>query len=359
MIQTKISRYLSPVAASAASRRCWRCGSAASTPSFSSRPRPSARSAPASRSAPTPRASCARSGSARRSRAPALLSGRTRLSRLGRRRPPLLHAARRSGRRRISARRTTRAPRRPARRAARRARQDGFRLGARIERFDQDRGPASPSRSPTARLRPATSSSAPTASTRRCAGSCSGKELPRYTGNVAWRGLVPAERVAHLDRWPRHRRLDGTEPQHRAVLRCGRRDLQLDRHQPLRAAGAGIWLAEGRIEDALAEYSGWHTTIRTIIAATPTRAAAGAVRPRAAAGLAGRACRAPGRCRAPDDAVLRPGRRSEHRGRLCAGGLPRGEPGRTEAALNATSSFASRAPRGCRTYRAARKNSTR
>src|SRR5918992_1122148 len=26
-----------------------------------------------------------------------------------------------------------------------------------------------------------------------------GKELPRYTGNVAWRGLVPAERVAHLD----------------------------------------------------------------------------------------------------------------------------------------------------------------
>jgi salicylate hydroxylase len=29
------------------------------------------------------------------------------------------------------------------------------------------------------------------------------------------------------------------------------------------------WLAEGRIEDALAEYAGWHDTIRTIIAATP------------------------------------------------------------------------------------------
>src|SRR5262249_61663546 len=26
-----------------------------------------------------------------------------------------------------------------------------------------------------------------------------GPELPRYTGNVAWRGLVPAERVVHLD----------------------------------------------------------------------------------------------------------------------------------------------------------------
>ena len=29
------------------------------------------------------------------------------------------------------------------------------------------------------------------------------------------------------------------------------------------------WLAEGRVEDALAEYSGWHDTIRTIITATP------------------------------------------------------------------------------------------
>jgi salicylate hydroxylase len=29
------------------------------------------------------------------------------------------------------------------------------------------------------------------------------------------------------------------------------------------------WLAEGRIEDVLAEYSGWHATIRTTIAATP------------------------------------------------------------------------------------------
>jgi salicylate hydroxylase len=26
-----------------------------------------------------------------------------------------------------------------------------------------------------------------------------GKELPRYTGNVAWRELVPAEWVAHLE----------------------------------------------------------------------------------------------------------------------------------------------------------------
>jgi len=29
------------------------------------------------------------------------------------------------------------------------------------------------------------------------------------------------------------------------------------------------WLAEGKVEDALAEYDGWHSTIRTIIGATP------------------------------------------------------------------------------------------
>src|SRR5207237_2831515 len=29
------------------------------------------------------------------------------------------------------------------------------------------------------------------------------------------------------------------------------------------------WLAEGRVEDALGEYDGWHATIRTIIGATP------------------------------------------------------------------------------------------
>ena len=28
---------------------------------------------------------------------------------------------------------------------------------------------------------------------------CYGPEKPRFTGCVAWRGLVPAERIAHLD----------------------------------------------------------------------------------------------------------------------------------------------------------------
>src|SRR5207237_1067116 len=96
-----------------------------------------------------------------------------------------------------------------------------------------------------------------------------GKELPRYTGNVAWRGLVPAERVAHLDLG----RVTGVwMGPNRSIVQyyvsAGRTFnwIGISRSaQPARES----WLAEGRVEDALAEYSGWHDTIRTIIAATP------------------------------------------------------------------------------------------
>jgi salicylate hydroxylase len=96
-----------------------------------------------------------------------------------------------------------------------------------------------------------------------------GPELPRYTGNVAWRGLVPAERVAHLDLG----RVTGVwMGPNRSIVQyyvsAGRTFnwIGISRsEQPARES----WLAEGRIEDALTEYAGWHDTIRTIIAATP------------------------------------------------------------------------------------------
>jgi salicylate hydroxylase len=96
-----------------------------------------------------------------------------------------------------------------------------------------------------------------------------GREQPRYTGNVAWRGLVPAERVAHLDLG----RVTGVwMGPNRSIVQyyvaAGRTFnwIGISRSaQPARES----WLAEGRIEDALAEYDGWHPTIRTIIAATP------------------------------------------------------------------------------------------
>src|SRR5215467_6153234 len=96
-----------------------------------------------------------------------------------------------------------------------------------------------------------------------------GKELPRYTGNVAWRGLVPAERVAHLNLgsvvgvW-----MGPNRSIVRYYVSAGRTFIWIGisrSPQPARES----WLAEGKIEDALAEYDGWHSTIRTIIAATP------------------------------------------------------------------------------------------
>ena len=96
-----------------------------------------------------------------------------------------------------------------------------------------------------------------------------GKELPRYTGNVAWRGLVPAERVAHLNLgsvvgvW-----MGPNRSIVQYYISAGRTFnwIGISRSpQPARES----WLAEGKIADALAEYDGWHSTIRTIIAATP------------------------------------------------------------------------------------------
>ena len=96
-----------------------------------------------------------------------------------------------------------------------------------------------------------------------------GQQLPRYTGNVAWRGLVPAERVADLDLgcvtgvWIGPNR---SIVQYYVAAGKTFNWIGISRsEQPARES----WLAEGRIEDALAEYAGWHDTIRTIIGATP------------------------------------------------------------------------------------------
>jgi salicylate hydroxylase len=145
---------------------------------------------------------------------------------------------------------------------------EGFRLGSRIERFDQDAD------SVTITLADGSTATGDILigadgihSTVR--GQLFGNELPRYTGNVAWRGLVPAERVTHLD----VEKVTGVwmGPNRSIVqyyIAAGKTFnwIGISRsEQPARES----WLAEGRVEDALAEYAGWHDTIRTIIAATP------------------------------------------------------------------------------------------
>ena len=144
----------------------------------------------------------------------------------------------------------------------------GFRLGSRVERVDQDANGVM--------LTLANGESAHGDMLIGADGIHStvraqlfGEELPRYTGNVAWRGLVPAERVAHLDLgsvvgvWMGPNR---SIVQYYVSAGKTFNWIGISRSpQPARES----WLAEGKVEDALAEYEGWHPTIRTIIGATP------------------------------------------------------------------------------------------
>jgi salicylate hydroxylase len=96
-----------------------------------------------------------------------------------------------------------------------------------------------------------------------------GAEHPRYTGNVAWRGLVPTDRVAHLDLG----RVTGVwMGPNRSIVQyyvsSGRTFNWIGISRSVQPARES-WLAEGKIEDALAEYTGWHSTIRAVIGATP------------------------------------------------------------------------------------------
>ncbi len=95
-----------------------------------------------------------------------------------------------------------------------------------------------------------------------------GKELPRYTGNVAWRGLVPAERLdldlgSVVGVW-----MGPNRSIVQYYVSAGKTFNWIGISRSSKPAQES-WLAEGKTEDVLAEYDGWHSTIRTIIAETP------------------------------------------------------------------------------------------
>jgi salicylate hydroxylase len=95
-----------------------------------------------------------------------------------------------------------------------------------------------------------------------------GPEQPRYTGCVAWRGLVPAERLSHLEA----DRVNGIwiGPERSMIqyyVSAGRMFNWVGISRSSHAAEES-WLAEGRIEDVLAEYADWHPTVRAVIGET-------------------------------------------------------------------------------------------
>ena len=96
-----------------------------------------------------------------------------------------------------------------------------------------------------------------------------GSEKPRFTGCVAWRGLVPVERIAHLEievashlwmgpgghcvhYWVSARRLMNVV----CIVEHGNWTGE-------------SWTDKGVVADVLARYEGWHPTVRALIAAFP------------------------------------------------------------------------------------------
>jgi salicylate hydroxylase len=95
-----------------------------------------------------------------------------------------------------------------------------------------------------------------------------GPEAPRFSGSIAYRGLVPAERLAHLE-LPRYSN-GWLGPERHFVhyyVGEGARLMNFVAIVPARDWRVESWSATGEVADALAEFDGWHPTVRTIIAA--------------------------------------------------------------------------------------------
>ena len=96
-----------------------------------------------------------------------------------------------------------------------------------------------------------------------------GAEKARFTGCVAWRGLVPAERVRHLDIEVASHNWMGPDGH---VVHCwvsaGRymNVVCVTEHGAWTEEG---WTVPGKVADAAARFADWHPTVRELIASFP------------------------------------------------------------------------------------------
>jgi salicylate hydroxylase len=97
-----------------------------------------------------------------------------------------------------------------------------------------------------------------------------GPEAPRFSGHVAYRGLVPAEHVAQLGIEVEASSWWG--PNHHFVhyfVGAGARYLNWVAVTPSEWR-IESWTAKGEVADALKEFEGWHPQVRAMIAAVDT-----------------------------------------------------------------------------------------
>lgn len=96
-----------------------------------------------------------------------------------------------------------------------------------------------------------------------------GPEKPRFTGCVAWRGLVPAERIGHLNIEIASHNWMGPDGHIVHYWVAAGRFMNV-----VCVVEHGDWTSEswtdkGEVADVLARYEGWHPTVRGLISAFP------------------------------------------------------------------------------------------
>lgn len=94
-----------------------------------------------------------------------------------------------------------------------------------------------------------------------------GPESPRFSGSTAYRGLVPVERLAHLDLPRQGYAWLGPDRHFVHYYVAGGRLMNFVGVCPAGDWRTESWSAQGRVADALAEFAGFHPTVREIIAA--------------------------------------------------------------------------------------------
>ena len=149
-----------------------------------------------------------------------------------------------------------------------------------------------------------------------------GPESPRFSGHVAYRGLIPADRIAHL----------GMELAVAAWWGPGHHFVHYyvgagARYHNWVAVTPGqwrveSWTAKGEVADALKEFEGWHPRVREIISAVETTNRWALYDRDPLAAMDRRTRHADGRCGASDAPVHGARRSAIDRGRRGAGEVP-------------------------------------
>ena len=94
-----------------------------------------------------------------------------------------------------------------------------------------------------------------------------GPEEPRFTGCIAYRGLVPAERLRHLDLETTGQLWMGPGGHFVHYFVSSRRLVNFVGIAERDAWQRESWTERGAVADALAAFAGWHPQVRAIIAA--------------------------------------------------------------------------------------------